>query len=160
VRRGPPFSFWQTSGASACPACRDSASPGAGDSRCASGRPRGFDRGGGEVGGTLCCPCGTVGRPICFSAPREHFRRTAGWRQREWNFEEIEAYHWGASGVGGDERYVSLAAEALDGWLRWEYDSRLSRKRDSEQEIELFDNREWNQNVRGELEVVRGLQGP
>ena len=26
--------------------------------------------------------------------------------------------------------------------------------------IELFDNREWNQNVRGELEVVRGLQGP
>ena len=24
----------------------------------------------------------------------------------------------------------------------------------------LFDNREWNQNVRGELEVVRGLQGP
>jgi hypothetical protein len=52
----------------------------------------------------------------------------------------------------------------LDDWLELEYDSRLSRKRDSEQEIrqelELFDNREWNQNVRGELEVVRGLQGP
>ena len=62
--------------------------------------------------------------------------------------------------MGGDERQVGLAADALDGCFRFEYDSRLSRKRDSEQEIELFDNREWNQNVRGELEVVRGLQGP
>ena len=26
--------------------------------------------------------------------------------------------------------------------------------------LTLFDNREWNQNVRGELEVARGLQGP
>jgi hypothetical protein len=56
--------------------------------------------------------------------------------------------------------HVDSVVVALDGWFRFEYDSRLSRKRDSEQEILLFDNREWNQNVRGELEVVRGLQGP
>ena len=62
--------------------------------------------------------------------------------------------------MGGDERQVDSGLVALDGWFKFEYDSRLSRKRDSEQEIELFDNREWNQNVRGELEVVRGLQGP
>jgi hypothetical protein len=29
-----------------------------------------------------------------------------------------------------------------------------------QQIIELFDNREWNQNVRGELVVAHGLQGP
>jgi hypothetical protein len=101
---------------------------------CAAAAP-GFVRAGGDVGSHAGRPCGSVGRAICFSAPREHFRRTAGWRHREWNFEEIEAYHWGASGVGGDEWQAGLAADALDGWFGFEYDSRLSRKRDSEQEI-------------------------
>jgi len=79
---------------------------------------------------------------------------------QEWNFEEFEAYHWGTSRVGRDERQVAFGLVALDGRFRFEYDSRLSRKRDCEQKILLFDNREWNQNVRGELVVVRGLQGP
>ena len=48
----------------------------------------------------------------------------------------------------------------LDDAVGNRYDSRLSRNGDGSSEIELFDNREWNQNVRGELEVVRGLQGP
>ena len=87
-------------------------------------------------------------------------RRLVGDGRREWNFEEIEVFHWGTSRAGRDERQVNSGLVALDGWSQFEYDSRLSRKRDSEQEIELFDNREWNQNVRGELEVVRGLQGP
>jgi hypothetical protein len=62
---------------------------------------------------------------------------------------------WDEASEAGKARLVPL-----DDGLEFEYDSRLSRKRDSEQELELFDNREWNQNVRGELEVVRGLQGP
>ena len=49
---------------------------------------------------------------------------------------------------------------ALDDAVPKVYDSRLSRKRGGTNEIELFDNREWNQNVRGELVVARGLQGP
>ena len=49
---------------------------------------------------------------------------------------------------------------ALDDVVRIGYNSRLSWKRDEPHEIELFDNREWNQNVRGELVVAAGLQGP
>ena len=52
------------------------------------------------------------------------------------------------------------AVAALDQVVQKVYYSRLSRKRGGTNEIELFDNREWNQNVRGELVVARGLQGP
>ena len=37
--------------------------------------------------------------------------------------------------MGGDERQVDSGLVALDGWFKFEYDSRLSRKRDSEQAI-------------------------
>ena len=63
-------------------------------------------------------------------------------------------YHW--SGRGQAE---NLAA-ALDEAGLVKYYSRLPQKCGRFNEIELFDNREWNQNVRGELVVARGLQGP
>ena len=80
-------------------------------------------------------PCGMLGGAIFSSAPREHFGPTAGWRRQEWNLEEVEAYHGGTSRAGCDERQVEFGLVALDGPFRFEYDSRLSRKRDSEQEI-------------------------
>ena len=104
--------------------------------------------------------CGSLVPTVFSSAPREHSVAKATRRRTEWNLAEIEAYHGGTSRAGRDEWRDDSGLVALDGWSQFEYDSRLSRKRDSEQEIELFDNREWNQNVRGELEVVRGLQGP
>ena len=58
-----------------------------------------------------------------------------GWHRRERNLEEFEVYHWGASRAARDELSVDSVVVALDGWLRFEYDSRLSRKRDSEQAI-------------------------
>ena len=57
------------------------------------------------------------------------------WRRREWNLEEFEAYHGGTSRAGRDELSVDSVVGGLDGWFRFEYDSRLSRKRDSEQAI-------------------------
>jgi hypothetical protein len=59
--------------------------------------------------------------------------RRRGGRPPEWNFAECEAYRWGASRAGGDERKASWWLVALDEVFRIEYDSRLSRKRDSEQ---------------------------
>jgi len=85
----------------------------------------------GRVGG----PCGTRAIGILCSAPREHFRSTPRWCCREWNFEEIEGYHWGTSRAGRDEGQENSGVVALDEWFKIEYDSRLSRKRDSEQEI-------------------------
>ena len=55
---------------------------------------------------------------------------------------------------------VGDVRKALDDEYFGEYNSRLSRKRDDQTKISLFDNREWNQNVRGELVVAAGLQGP
>ena len=49
---------------------------------------------------------------------------------------------------------------ALDDAVLNEYYSRLPQKCGRFNRIELFDNREWNRNVRGELVYARGLQGP
>jgi hypothetical protein len=58
---------------------------------------------------------------------------------------------------------MESGALPLDQLVRPRYDSRLPRKRGSKQEknrvSELFDNREWNQNVRGELELARRSTG-
>ena len=66
----------------------------------------------------------------------------------------VPGYHW--SGLG----QAVKAAAALDEAGLIKYCSRLPQKCDRSNEIELFDNREWNRNVRGELVVARGLQGP
>ena len=55
-------------------------------------------------------------------------------RPAEWNLDEIEAYHGGTSRAGRDEWRDDSGLIALDEWFRFEYDPRLSRKRDSEQE--------------------------
>ena len=73
-------------------------------------------------------------RVVFSSAPRESFRLLAPSRCRERNFEEIEGYHGGTSSVGRDEERVDSERFALDGRFWFEYDSRLSRKRDSEQD--------------------------
>ena len=73
-------------------------------------------------------------RVVFSSAPREHFVRMAIRRRAEWNLEEIEAYHGGTSSVGRDEGRVDSERFPLDGRFEFEYDSRLSRKRDSEQD--------------------------
>jgi len=80
-------------------------------------------------------PCEWPTAEVFSSAPREGCLAMAEWRRREWNLEEFEAYHWGASRAGGDESSGDSVVDALDGWFRFEYDSRLSRKRDSEQAI-------------------------
>jgi len=49
-------------------------------------------------------------------------RRLVGDGRREWNFEEIEVFHWGTSRAGRDERQVNSGLVALDGWFRFEYD--------------------------------------
>jgi hypothetical protein len=72
---------------------------------------------------------------VLSSAPRECCRTMVEWRRREWNFENFEAYHWGTSRTGRDGLQVNSVVVALDGWFKFEYDSRLSRKRDSEQVI-------------------------
>ena len=88
-------------------------------------------------------------------APPEVLRRNARAVGAERNLGDFEEYH-GGSQLGGRES----DAVALDEVVRQRYNSRLSRKRGNFIRIELFDNREWNQNVRGELVVARGLQGP
>ena len=50
-------------------------------------------------------------------------------------------------------------AEALDDAVWKHYDSRLSRNCDGDLILTLFDNREWNQNVRGELVVANRSTG-
>jgi hypothetical protein len=67
-------------------------------------------------------PCGSPVRTVFYSAPREHLRRLVGDGRREWNFEEIEVFHWGTSRAGRDERQVNSGLVALDGWFRFEYD--------------------------------------
>jgi hypothetical protein len=70
----------------------------------------------------------------------------------------------GACGGGSERGLKETDAPLADGPLGG-YDSRLSQKArrsneiDSIELIELFDNREWNQNVRGELEVARRPTG-
>jgi hypothetical protein len=64
------------------------------------------------------------------------------------------AYHWGCLGLGRESD-----AEPLDDGVDSGYNSRLPWKCGGHQSLELFDNREWNQNVRGELEVARRSTG-
>jgi hypothetical protein len=68
-------------------------------------------------------------------AARECGRAMGKCRRRDWNLEKFEAYHGGTSRAGGDGSQGDSMVVALDGWSRFEYDSRLSRKRDSEQAI-------------------------
>jgi len=72
---------------------------------------------------------------VLSSAPREGCLAIEECRRHERNLEWFWAYHGGTSRVGRDELHVDSVVVALDGWFRFEYDSRLSRKRDSEQAI-------------------------
>ena len=60
----------------------------------------------------------------------------------------------------GRRAVVKATQRGLDDVVQNRYDSRLSPNWWRRETLELFDNREWNQNVRGELVVARGLQGP
>ena len=77
----------------------------------------------------------------------------------EWNFARTGWYHRGTSKVGTARKKLIERVFGLDDAVRNKYDSRLSRNGDGSSEIELFDNREWNQNVRGELVVARRSTG-
>ena len=80
---------------------------------------------------------GLVNRGSAQYSPRLPENIPCRWRlrrRREWNVGKIAAYHGGTPRAGRDERQIDFGRVALDGCFWFEYDSRLSRKRDSEQD--------------------------
>ena len=88
--------------------------------------------------------------------PRKFFVVWLGWLDESGTWRETV----GITGAGREWDALKRSERGLDrpGANRLELKAATEMWRYTK--IELFDNREWNQNVRGELEVVRGLQGP
>ena len=88
--------------------------------------------------------------------PRRFFAGWFGWFSESGTWREVV----GITGAGREWDALQSSERGLDrsGTNRLELKAATEMWRFMK--IELFDNREWNQNVRGELEVVRGLQGP